>query len=103
MLRVFRGASGYGELVERLRRGVESGELARGTRLPSHRRLAYDLDVAIGTVTRAYQIAEREGLIVSYSAAEVSSPLPGPGFAASGIRKTRTRKSTCLWMSRLRL
>ncbi len=66
MLRVFRGASGYGELVERLRRGVESGELARGTRLPSHRRLAYDLDVAIGTVTRAYQIAEREGLIVSY-------------------------------------
>ena len=87
MLRVFRGASGYAELVERLRQGVESGELARGTRLPSHRRLAYDLDVAIGTVTRAYQIAEREGLIVSYVGRGSFVAAPGTGFRSKRHQK----------------
>jgi len=66
MWKGLRGASGYADLVERMRAGIEAGELARGARLPSHRRLAYDLGLAIGTVTRAYQVAEREGLIVSY-------------------------------------
>jgi DNA-binding transcriptional MocR family regulator len=66
MWRGFRGASGYADLVERIRSGIEAGELAHGARLPSHRDLAYDLGLATGTVTRAYQLAEREGLIVSY-------------------------------------
>lgn len=64
--KTFRGAAGYGELVQRLRTGIESGELAHGLRLPSQRRLAYELNLAVGTVTRAYQLAERDGLIVSY-------------------------------------
>src|ERR1700680_3356963 len=66
MWKTLRGATGYSDLVERLRKAVESGDLAHGARLPSHRRLAYDLKLAIGTVTRAYQVAERDGLIVSY-------------------------------------
>lgn len=66
MWRGFRGASGYADLVERIRAGIETGELAHGARLPSHRDLAYDVGLATGTVTRAYQLAEREGLIVSY-------------------------------------
>ena len=66
MLRLFRGAAGYGDLVNRLRKGIETGSLTPGARLPSQRRLAYDLGIAIGTVTRAFQVAEREGLITSY-------------------------------------
>jgi DNA-binding transcriptional MocR family regulator len=82
-----RGATGYADLVERLRKGIESGELAHGTRLPSQRRLAYDLDLAIGTVTRAYQIAEREGLIVSYVGR--GSFVASAGVIARGKRHQR--------------
>lgn len=80
----FRGATGYGELVQRLRFGIESGELAHGVRLPSQRRLAYDLNLAVGTVTRAYQIAERDGLIVSYvgRGSFVASPHAGDRIRA---------------------
>ncbi len=65
-MQVFRGARSSNDLTARLRRAISGGTLAEGTRLPSQRRLAYDLGIAVGTVTRAYQIAEREGLIVSY-------------------------------------
>jgi DNA-binding transcriptional MocR family regulator len=65
-MQFFRGAKSSAELVNRLRKAVADGKLAAGSRLPSQRRLAYDLGIAVGTATRAYQIAEREGLIVSY-------------------------------------
>lgn len=66
MLSIFRGAKGADDVVARLRRAMGDGRLSGGMRLPSQRRLAYDLGLAVGTVTRAYQAAEREGLIVSY-------------------------------------
>ena len=65
-MQIFRGVKRSSDLVARLRRAVADGSLAEGTRLPSQRRLAYDLGIAVGTVTSAYQVAEREGLIVSY-------------------------------------
>ena len=66
MLGLFKGSKGYGDLVLRLRKAIESGNLSAGVRLPSQRRLAYDLGIAVGTVTHAYRVAEREGLIASY-------------------------------------
>ena len=53
----------YQALVEALRRDVEAGVLPPGTRLPPHRELASRLGVAIGTVSRAYAIAERRGIV----------------------------------------
>src|SRR5918993_1671109 len=53
----------YQALVEALRRDVEAGVLPPGTRLPPHRELANRLGVAIGTVSRAYAIAERRGIV----------------------------------------
>ena len=50
-------------LVEALRDDVRTGRLAQGERLPTHRELAEHLGIAIGTVTRVYAIAQREGLI----------------------------------------
>jgi len=44
---------------------VERGVLKVGTRLPTHRKMADTLGVAVGTVTRAYSEAERRGLIRS--------------------------------------
>lgn len=50
-------------IVAALSEEVEAGRLEAGTRLPTHRELADQLGVAIGTVTRAYALARRRGLV----------------------------------------
>jgi len=50
-------------MVDALTDDVTTGNLQRGTRLPTHRELADKLGVAIGTVTRAYSEARERGLI----------------------------------------
>ena len=45
----------YKLLVEQLTRSIKSGELKPGDRLPTERELAERLDVARGTVKRAYK------------------------------------------------
>ncbi len=42
---------------------IKHGELKPDTKLPPMRNLAYDLGVTLGTVSRAYQEAERRGLV----------------------------------------
>ncbi len=54
----------YRSLVDLVAQAVESGELAPGTRLPTHRDLAHRLAVSIQTVSRAYEELIRRGLIV---------------------------------------
>jgi DNA-binding transcriptional MocR family regulator len=53
----------YMAVLEALRTDIVAGRLLPGDRLPTHRDLAGRLGVAVGTVTRAYQEAERQGLI----------------------------------------
>jgi len=48
---------------------ITTGALARGDRLPSVRQLAADLQVAPGTVAKAYRALEAGGLIVSRAGA----------------------------------
>lgn len=48
---------------------ITTGALARGERLPSVRQLATDLQVAPGTVAKAYRALESDGLIVSRAGA----------------------------------
>lgn len=50
-------------IVAALAQDIEKGRLKPGTRLPTHRELADRLGVAIGTVTRAYALARRRGLV----------------------------------------
>jgi DNA-binding transcriptional MocR family regulator len=57
------GAPTYIAIVDSLRSDIVSGQLLPGDRLPTHRRLAELLGVAVGTITRAYREAERQGLI----------------------------------------
>ncbi len=54
----------YLAIAEALASDISSGRLAAGTKLPTHRDLAWDLKVTVGTVTRAYREAERRGLVV---------------------------------------
>jgi len=55
----------YVRLVAALEADIASGALPAGARLPTHRQLAEELDVGVGTVTRAYAEAETRGLITA--------------------------------------
>lgn len=58
----------YEQIVEQVQERVAVGELAPGERLPTVRRLADRLDIAPGTVARAYGELERLGLVVTQGA-----------------------------------
>ncbi len=53
----------YKAIADALAADIEQNRLPSGTRLPTHRDLAYRLKVTVGTVTRAYSEAEKRGLI----------------------------------------
>lgn len=52
-------------LAEALATDILDGILKMGDRLPPHRNLAWNLKIGVGTVTKAYAVLERRGLIVS--------------------------------------
>ncbi|HEX3952762.1 MAG TPA: PLP-dependent aminotransferase family protein [Stellaceae bacterium] len=53
----------YREIADALAGDIATGALPAGSRLPTHRDLAWRLKVTVGTVSRAYSEAERRGLI----------------------------------------
>jgi DNA-binding transcriptional regulator YhcF (GntR family) len=53
----------YEQLRTQIAEMIASGVVAEGTRLPTIRQLARDLDMADGTVARAYRELERDGWI----------------------------------------
>lgn len=53
------------QIRDRIRGLIASGLLAADERLPSVRQLAKDLDVAPGTVAKAYKALEAEGYLVA--------------------------------------
>ena len=55
----------YTQLMDEFTRGVVSGALAPGARLPSVRELASEAGVNPNTMQRALQELEREGLVFS--------------------------------------
>jgi GntR family transcriptional regulator len=55
----------YEQIRGQVSRMIASGVLLDGQRLPTIRQLASDLDLAGGTVARAYRELERDGLIVT--------------------------------------
>jgi DNA-binding transcriptional MocR family regulator len=54
----------YLAIADALAEDIAQGRLVPGTRLPTHRDLAWHLGVTVGTVTRAYREAERRGLLI---------------------------------------
>lgn len=64
--------SGQAPPTEQIRNQIQgliiSGQLAQGQRLPSIRQLAKDLNVATGTVAKAYKALEAMGLLVTRTA-----------------------------------
>ncbi|AOW93186.1 hypothetical protein BFN03_12500 [Rhodococcus sp. WMMA185] len=55
----------YEQIRRQIAALIMSGQLSPGDKLPSLRQLAKDLDVAVGTVARAYRDLEQEGWVES--------------------------------------
>ena len=53
------------KILRALEADIETGKLASGEQLPTHRELAEHLNIALGTVTRAYALAQTQGLVTS--------------------------------------
>ena len=53
----------YRAIADAIAADLADGRLAAGERLPPQRELAWKLGVTVGTVTRAYQEAEKRGLL----------------------------------------
>ncbi len=53
----------YRQIADAIADHISSGALVPGDRLPTHRALAEQLSITIGTVTRGYREAERRGLV----------------------------------------
>ena len=70
----------YEALAEALARDIAEGVLTPGDRLPTQRDLADRLGVSLGTVTRAYTLAERRGLIRGETGRGTFVGPPGPGL-----------------------
>jgi DNA-binding transcriptional regulator YhcF (GntR family) len=72
----------YEQIVAQVQEAIATGRLVAGGRLPTVRRLAEELDIAPGTVARAYSELERVGAVVTEGArgtrvaARPKNPLP---------------------------
>lgn len=71
------------EIYRQFRGLIASGQWGVGERLPTVRQTARDMAVAPGTAAKAYKMLERDGLVVTRTAAgtrvaEGAAFLPGP-------------------------
>jgi GntR family transcriptional regulator len=57
------------DIYRQVRGLIVSGQLGAGERLPTVRQTASDLGVAPGTAAKAYKLLERDGLVVTRTAA----------------------------------
>jgi len=55
----------YQAIADEIERGIKQGSLNAGDKLPTHRALADQLSVTIGTVTRGYAEAEKRGVVTA--------------------------------------
>ena len=53
----------YKQIADAISHKVEQGQLSANTKLPTHRALADQLSVTVGTITRSYAELERRGIV----------------------------------------
>lgn len=84
----------YEQVRSQLAALVEAGELGAGDRLPTVRRLAKDLGLAVNTVARAYRELEAAGLIETRGRA-------GSFVTGSGVERA-AREAALAYVERAR-
>ncbi|SRR6266446_1635765 len=81
----------YRQIVEQVKAAIASGVLAPGDQLPSHRDLARDLVVAPLTVSRAYELLEREGFVATARGKGTFVTTAGSDAASHASKELRER------------
>lgn len=81
----------YLQIVAALRNDIAIGAVAAGLRLPTHREMATKLGLSVGTVSKAYAVAERNGLISGQvgRGTFVSNHMPEMGLSDATISEPR--------------
>ncbi len=77
----------YQALLDALQRDIESGVLSPGARLPTQRQLAQRLGIAIGTVGRAYAVAEQRGIVSGEVGRGTFVRGPEPGIEQGAVEE----------------
>ncbi|MBB6628756.1 GntR family transcriptional regulator [Nocardioides sp. KIGAM211] len=91
----------YEQLRVQLASRIAAGDLPPGTRLPTVRALAAQLDLAANTVARAYRELEADGVVVTEGRRGTSVPLTAR--AASGTEAADAATSYAATARRLGL
>ncbi len=84
----------YEQVRSQVAAQIETGDLDAGTRLPTVRRLAQDLGLAVNTVARAYRELEHGGLIETRGRA-------GTFVAGAGVER-EARAAAAAYVERVR-
>jgi GntR family transcriptional regulator len=77
------------DIYRQFRGLIVSGQLGAGERLPTVRQTASDLGVAPGTAAKAYKLLERDGLVVTRTAAGTRVAESAAVLPASVVRRLR--------------
>jgi len=77
------------DIYRQFRGLIASGQLGAGERLPTVRQTASDLGVAAGTAAKAYKLLERDGLVVTRTAAGTRVADSAAVLPASVVRRIR--------------
>lgn len=77
------------DIYRQFRGLIVSGQLGAGERLPTVRQTAGDLGVAPGTAAKAYKLLERDGLVITRTAAGTRVAEPAALLPASVVRRIR--------------
>ncbi len=95
----------YEQLIDEIKRMIDSGELKPGSSLPTIRNLASQLEVANNTVARAYQELETLGLAESRGrkGSFIKTILPQPPADDSKIFKPAILKLLQKGMNRSKI
>jgi len=76
-------------IYRQFRGRIVSGQLGAGERLPTVRQTAADLGVAPGTAAKAYKMLERDGLVVTRTAAGTRVAPSASVLSAAVVRRIR--------------
>jgi len=77
------------DIYRQFRGLIVSGQLGASERLPTVRQTASDLKVAAGTAAKAYRMLERDGLVVTRTAAGTRVSDSAAPLSASVVRRIR--------------
>ncbi|MEP6481872.1 MAG: GntR family transcriptional regulator [Rhodoglobus sp.] len=77
------------DIYRQFRGLIASGQLGAGERLPTVRQTASDIGVAAGTAAKAYKLLERDGLVVTRTAAGTRVADSAAVLPASVVRRIR--------------